>query len=252
MESEYISTNGETMEKIQFQTNIPVTVALKFPTGKEVPSPNPAWPPQMMFTLADDRRMYLPMQVGEIINGLGLTPGEPIVVCAVEVKKGTVRTREYQVRRLDESPTAPPVPTPLSVGSGSRVATATSQPQRITPPISTVANGSGHGVLAVPKLGDSANGRSNGNAHPAGNGYSDGRNDGGNFHGANGNGRAPLPHFDPQAAQVAALRRAVDNALAIQQYAKEQNLPLGSPTFEDIRTMAAVLFIDESKLRRGF
>jgi hypothetical protein len=98
----------------------------------------------------------------------------------------------------------------------------------------------------VPKLADAANGRV-ANA----NGYSD-RGDSGNFHGANGNGRAPLPYFDPQTAQVTALKRAVDNALAIQQYAKEQNLPLGSPTFEDIRTMAAVLFIDESKLRRGF
>jgi hypothetical protein len=81
----------------------------------------------------------------------------------------------------------------------------------------------------VPKLADAPNGRA-----------------------ANGNGRAPLPYFDPQAAQVTALKRAVDNALAIQQYAKEQNLPLGSPTFEDIRTMAAVLFINESKVRRGF
>ena len=92
------------MEKITFGTNVPETVALKYPTGREVPSQNPAWPPQMMFTLADDRRMYLPIAVGEIINGLGLQPmTEFIVICAVEVKRGMTRTREYQVRRLNES-----------------------------------------------------------------------------------------------------------------------------------------------------
>jgi len=234
------------MEKITFGTNVPETVALKYPTGREVPSQNPAWPPQMMFTLADDRRMYLPIAVGEIINGLGLQPmTEFIVICAVEVKRGMTRTREYQVRRLNEStPAAASVPTPLSSGCSSRVNPAVDPPQSITGPVSGPTNGSGHGILAVPRLPVS----------PAvnGNGYSDGGSNGANFHGANGNGRAPVPVYDAQTEQVDALKKAIDNAIAIQQYAKDRNLPLGSPTFEDIRTMAAVLFIDKSKDRRGF
>ena len=65
------------MEKVQFQPNVPVQVALKYPVGKIV-SGN--FGEQIYYTTADNRAMYLDLGVGQKVNELGARPGEPILI----------------------------------------------------------------------------------------------------------------------------------------------------------------------------
>jgi hypothetical protein len=75
------------MEKVQFATNTPETIALKYPTGKSVTSQIDG-SEQLMFTLTDGRVMFLYPQVAEKISTLGLKPGEQFVMCKREVRNG--------------------------------------------------------------------------------------------------------------------------------------------------------------------
>ena len=60
-------------DKVQFQTNIPVEVALKYGDGKEV---NGQYGDQVLYTLTDGRVMYVPPIVKRRIEELGIGRGE--------------------------------------------------------------------------------------------------------------------------------------------------------------------------------
>jgi hypothetical protein len=120
-------------EKIQFQTNVPIAVALKYNDGKEV---NGQYGDQVLYTLTDGRIMYVPPIVKKKIDGLGIGRGEQFTITKAEKKNGTRRTIEWVVatdsggdrkpERRDQQPNG------------------TAPTQRHGGAVSTPANGNGH------------------------------------------------------------------------------------------------------------
>ncbi|MGA3241514.1 MAG: hypothetical protein ABSG03_35075 [Bryobacteraceae bacterium] len=70
-------------DKVQFQTNIPVEVALKYGDGKEV---NGQYGDQVLYTLTDGRVMYVPPIVKRRIEELGIGRGELFILTKAEKK----------------------------------------------------------------------------------------------------------------------------------------------------------------------
>ena len=81
-------------DKVQFQTNVPVEIALKYDDGKEV---NGQYGDQVMYTLTDGRVMYVPPIVKRRIDELGIGRGELFTLTKAEKKNGTRRTIEWLV-----------------------------------------------------------------------------------------------------------------------------------------------------------
>ena len=81
-------------DKVQFQTNVPVEVALKYNDGKEV---NGQYGDQVLYTLTDGRVMYVPPIVKRKIDELGIGRGELFTLTKAEKKNGTRRTIEWVV-----------------------------------------------------------------------------------------------------------------------------------------------------------
>jgi hypothetical protein len=84
----------EMSDKVQFQTNVPVEVALKYNDGKEV---NGQYGDQVLYTLTDGRVMYVPPIVKRKIDELGIGRGELFTLTKAEKKNGTRRTIEWLV-----------------------------------------------------------------------------------------------------------------------------------------------------------
>jgi hypothetical protein len=84
----------EMSDKVQFQTNIPVEVALKYGDGKEV---NGQYGDQVLYTLTHGRVMYVPPIVKRRIEELGIGQGELFTLTKAEKKNGTRRTIEWVV-----------------------------------------------------------------------------------------------------------------------------------------------------------
>lgn len=81
-------------DKVQFQTNIPVEIALKYESGKDVSG---QYGDQILYTLTDGRVMYVPPIVRKQIEDLGVARGEVFTITKAEKKNGTRRTIEWQV-----------------------------------------------------------------------------------------------------------------------------------------------------------
>ena len=214
------------MTKVQFQTNIPVEVALKFPEGIAVPSQNPTWPGQVLFTLVDESKMYLPPHVAEKIRALRIQPGEPFLICKAEVIRAGKRAIEWQVRRVQVTPEGAADPDPVrrpiedDRPTGSAIDTASPKlPHTNTP--------SGHGVLAVPKLDPPVPSK------PAG-------------HAVSANG---TPYFDARVELERCYQSAIEVLVAVEKKATEQGLSIRF-SGEDLRATAALMFIDQGKDRR--
>src|ERR1700686_3164874 len=89
----------EMSEKVQFQTNVSIDVALKYNDGKEVTG---QYGDQVLYTLTDGRVMYVPPIVQKKIDELGIGRGELFTITKAEKKNGTRRTIEWVVG-TDES-----------------------------------------------------------------------------------------------------------------------------------------------------
>jgi hypothetical protein len=81
-------------ERVTFQTNVPVTVSLAYPDGIEVEG---RYGDQVMYTLADERVMYVPPIVREKIRDLGVRQGELVTICKTERRDGNRRFLEWKV-----------------------------------------------------------------------------------------------------------------------------------------------------------
>src|ERR1700692_1207518 len=81
-------------EKLQFQTNVAIDVALKYNDGKEVTG---QYGDQVLYTLTDGRVMYVPPIVKKKIHELGIGRGELFTITKAEKKNGTRRTIEWLV-----------------------------------------------------------------------------------------------------------------------------------------------------------
>jgi hypothetical protein len=86
--------DGGTSEKIQFQTNIPVEIALKYSGGKEVTG---QYGDQVLYTLTDGRVMYVSPIVKKKIDEAGIGRGELFTITKAERKNGTRRTIEWVI-----------------------------------------------------------------------------------------------------------------------------------------------------------
>ena len=62
---------------LKFEINKPVTVALEFPDGLNVPG---NYGPQVKFSLTEQRVMFVPPDVADAIRKLGVLPGERFTV----------------------------------------------------------------------------------------------------------------------------------------------------------------------------
>jgi hypothetical protein len=92
-------------ERIAFQTNVPMTVALAYADGLQVEG---RFGDQIMYTLADERVMYVPPVVRNKLVELGIQPGELFTVCKAEHKQGNRRLIEWQVKKDDAPNDQPP------------------------------------------------------------------------------------------------------------------------------------------------
>ena len=104
-------------EIIRFTTNRPVEVAFRRGGGKRVSGD---YGPQMMYTLTDERVMYVPLIVADRIQELGIGHGEPFEICKAEVRDGNRRSIEWRVSRAEQPPqpdASPNAPAAVSVVS---------------------------------------------------------------------------------------------------------------------------------------
>jgi hypothetical protein len=83
-------------DKVQFQTNVPVDVALKYNDGKEVTG---QYGDQVLYTLTDGRVMYVPPIVKKKIDELGIGRGELFTIRRREEERNTAPSNGW-LRRL--------------------------------------------------------------------------------------------------------------------------------------------------------
>ena len=100
-------------EKVAFQTNAPVTVALAYTDGLQVQG---RFGEQIMYTLTDERVMYVPPIVRRQLVDLGIQPGELFTICKAERKQGNHRAIEWKVEKYDVANDRPPWETPFANG----------------------------------------------------------------------------------------------------------------------------------------
>ena len=86
------------MNILPFHLNIPAEITLERPEGTLVQG---RYGDRVMFTLADGRVMYVPPFVASKIQAEAVAAGERFEVCKTQVKKGSRRSIEWVVRRLD-------------------------------------------------------------------------------------------------------------------------------------------------------
>jgi hypothetical protein len=91
------------LQKIKFQTNIPVEMALRFAEGKLCDSQ--FGDPQYMFTTLDDQVFFVAEKVAQKIHGLRLKPQEPLKIIKAEKDYGNGRKGiEWLVNRVGFTP----------------------------------------------------------------------------------------------------------------------------------------------------
>ena len=94
------------IEKVNFQPNVPVRLALKFADGKLSEG---RFGDQMYYTFTDNRGAYLDLDVAAKINQLELKPGEPFEICKYHSGRKGDRP-QWDVRRVEGVPAQPPEP----------------------------------------------------------------------------------------------------------------------------------------------
>jgi hypothetical protein len=102
-------------ETIAFQTNVPVSVALAYADGLQVQG---RFGDQIMYTLADERVMYVLLVVRTKLVELGIQPRELFSICKAERKEGNRRFIEWQVNMETNSDERPSSETPPVNGNG--------------------------------------------------------------------------------------------------------------------------------------
>jgi len=224
------------VEKIKFQTNVPVEVALRFTEGKLCDSQ--FGDPQYMFSTTDDRAFFVAAKVAQKIHGLRLKPGELIDICKAEVPYTNGRKGiEWQISRVNppegETPNPPVgeqpngtfvVPNPQPNGApvvgrvvpanGNQPGASVSAPAPVTAASQPPASSNGHGS----KL--------------------DGTDEGGN-----GKPHDTVTDRRPKTKLQDALMTVVAAVHATNEYAKTIGYAMPQFTSEDLRTMANTLMI---------
>ena len=98
---------------LRFNTNSPVELSLRWNDGKRVDG---RYGEQVMYTLEDDRVMYVPPVVAKQIQDLGIRAREIFEICKAELREDNKRWIEWHVKKLEQPRH------PLSSGNGSEAA----------------------------------------------------------------------------------------------------------------------------------
>lgn len=88
-------TNGV----LRFNTNTPVELVLRWDDGKRVDG---RYGEQIMYTLIDDRVMYVPPIVATRIRELGIRANQVFEICKAELRQENKRWIEWRVRKIEE------------------------------------------------------------------------------------------------------------------------------------------------------
>src|SRR5437667_10012636 len=88
-------------EVVKFEINTPVEVTLQLEEGKHVEG---RYGDQVMYSLLDNRVMYVPPYVEQRIQELAIAAGEPLQLCKRAVKNGNRKWVEWSVRRGPQQP----------------------------------------------------------------------------------------------------------------------------------------------------
>src|ERR1017187_2636003 len=86
-------------EVVKFPINTPVEVTLQDEAGKWVEG---RYGDQVMYSLLDNRVMYVPPYVEKRFQELAIGVGEPLVLCKQQVKDS--KRTEWSVRRAPQQP----------------------------------------------------------------------------------------------------------------------------------------------------
>ena len=82
---------------LRFNTNSPVELSLRWNDGKRVDG---RYGEQVMYTLEDDRVMYVPPVVAKQIQDLGIRAREIFEICKAELREDNKRWIEWHVKKL--------------------------------------------------------------------------------------------------------------------------------------------------------
>lgn len=216
-------------ETVKFQTNVPEVLSLAFSQGKEVSSQYGG--DQVMFSLDDGRRMYVSPYVAGKIYEAGISAHTDFTLCKREVTHGNRRAIEWEIQTFNEAARATPTTptthdamvTALKASLVAQTKTAATVSQAAAAVQSTPAP-----VAQTLTKADQANG----------NAYAD----------APAWVNAPaVPAIDADTiAMLEAHKRAIYVAAMAESYASEAGLAIRYAA-EDIRTIAATLFIARQK-----
>jgi hypothetical protein len=192
-------------EIVKFPVNTPVEVALRFEAGKRVEG---RYGDQVMYSLMDNRIMYVPPYVEQRIQELAIGAGEVLLLCKKEVKDGNRKWIEWSVRRA---------------------------PQQSQP--------SGNETIAAETAQSKAPSHGNGSTDGKVNGHANGHANGSN--GANG-GSLALAHAAVTGAGINAMEIALNGATELAQRvemrAASKNYCVRF-SGEDIRAIGLTIFI---------
>jgi hypothetical protein len=91
-------------EIVKFPINTPVEVALQDEAGKWVEG---RYGDQVIYSLLDNRVMYVPPYVERRFQELAIGAGEPLLLCKREVKEGNRNRTEWSVKRAPQQLSTP-------------------------------------------------------------------------------------------------------------------------------------------------
>jgi hypothetical protein len=84
-------------ERVVFQTNAPATAALAYSDGLKIEG---RYGDQVMYSLTDERVMYVPPIVRDKLIELGIRQSDPFSICKAERRDGDRRFIEWTVKRI--------------------------------------------------------------------------------------------------------------------------------------------------------
>src|SRR2546427_10893021 len=91
-------------EVVKFEINTPVEVTLQVEEGKRVEG---RCDDQVMYSLLDNRVMFVPPYVEQRFQELAIGAGEVLLLCKQKVKDGVGNRTEWSVRRAPQQPKGP-------------------------------------------------------------------------------------------------------------------------------------------------
>jgi hypothetical protein len=204
-------------ERVVFQTNVPVTAALAYADGIKGEG---RYGDQVMYSLCDERVMYVPPVVRDKLVELGIKQKESFSICKDERRDGNRRFIEWVVKRLESEQAGVQSPEP----TGSHSPSVASAPGAVTGGVV----GSNGNCSASP-IGNASSGNGNGDRST--------------------NGKGPGPSNGSHAGLAslrAALAASIDAAIEAERYATEHGLSVRFGS-EDLRAMALSLFIQHAR-----